>query len=164
MPRVLLGSLSPDHVRNREYSAATRLTMYDTHRGGLTIGQIADKENIPDFSIRTMLIGTTIQHNCVSFYRKGRPFVLNDYQCSRILRYVRANPKHTYAQVIEHYDLTTETRSTTSSKKTAYTTGLQRNDLIERRPMQICVYNSIRNTLLGLSSNENRSYKVMSAR
>jgi hypothetical protein len=96
MPRAILGQLSPNHVRNHEYSPYTRAILYGIHRNRATSAVIANNENIPDSTVRTIFKNITINHHASSLYRSGRPKILNDYERRRIIRAVRRDPKQTY--------------------------------------------------------------------
>jgi hypothetical protein len=71
MPRAILDQLSPNHIRNHEYSPYTRAILYGIHRNGAISAVIANNENIPDSTVRTILKNIIINHHALSLYRSG---------------------------------------------------------------------------------------------
>jgi hypothetical protein len=96
MPRAILSQLSPNYIRNHEYSPYIRAILYEIHRNKATPAVIANNENIPDSIVRIIFKNTIINHHASSLYRSERFKILNDYERRRIIRVIRRNSKQIY--------------------------------------------------------------------
>src|SRR6266536_3650005 len=115
MPRSILDQLSPNHVRNHEYSPYTRAVIFGMYRANTPPASIANDENIPYSTVRSIIKNTTINHATTSAYRPEPPMKLNDYHLRRLIRYVRQSPKAMYTNILRDLDLP-------RGQKTAYRT------------------------------------------
>jgi hypothetical protein len=78
MPRAILGQLSPNHIRNHEYSSYTRAILYEIYRNGAISAVIANNENIFNFTVLIIFKNTIINYYASSLYRSGKSKILND--------------------------------------------------------------------------------------
>jgi hypothetical protein len=60
MPRAILGQLSPNHIRNYEYSFYIRAILYEMHRNKAISAVIANNENIFNSTVRIIFKNITI--------------------------------------------------------------------------------------------------------
>ncbi len=99
-PRRPLGEIDGKARRGIELSPFDRGQIIATRREGGSWNYIADKFKIARSTIRSTVSANPLRTQGHSLKRSGRPPKWNVRDERRILKYARANPKHTWAEIM----------------------------------------------------------------
>ena len=111
MPRQPLGEISGNSRYKGGIAGRFELTPYwRTHivgraRGGQAPKEIAEKLQMPSFTIKNTLYRAESRYENESLHRSGRPEIMDEALRHRLLREVRANPKIKYRDLRLNLDL-----------------------------------------------------------
>ena len=93
--------ISSNRRRNHELSPQHRAQIYGAARYGVSVAEIANQENLPASTVKSVIKRVSLNGSTLSKPRNGRPKKYTDRSQRAIMRIIKSNPKITYAALLE---------------------------------------------------------------